>query len=184
MRPEVSPLAHSGRKSEARRSRTLTRRCCVGDAVSSSETLSYRDVAELLAERGVAVGHVTIYRWVHAFTPEFIDVARHSRSAAGDRWFIDETYVQVTGRWTYLYRAVDQPGQVIDVLLSERRDGVAARAFFTCAMRFGSAPSEVTTDRAPVYPRVIDDLALAHGTLRSDTPTTRSRLSKGWTNSA
>jgi len=73
--------------------------------------LSYRDVEELLAERGVTVDHVTIYRWVQTFTPEFIDAARVSRHAVGNRWFVDETYVKVAGRWTYLYRAVDQRGQ-------------------------------------------------------------------------
>jgi len=123
--------------------------------------LSYRDVEELLAERGVEVDHVTVYRWVQAFTQEFIDAARPSRHAVGDRWFVDETYVKVAGRWTYLYRAIDQHGQVIDVLASERRDGAAARAFFTRAMRCGPAPVEVTTDRAPVYPRVLDEFAPA-----------------------
>jgi transposase-like protein len=121
--------------------------------------LSYRDVEELLAERGIDVDHVTIYRWVQTFTPEFIDAARPARHATGDRWFVDETYVKVAGRWTYLYRAVDQHGQVIDVLVSERRDRRAARAFFTRALGSGLAPVEVTTDRAPVYPRVIDELA-------------------------
>ena len=62
--------------------------------------LSYRDVEELLAERGVEVDHVTIYRWVQTFTPEFIDAARPARHATGDRWFVDETYVKVAGRWT------------------------------------------------------------------------------------
>ena len=81
--------------------------------------LSYRDVEELLAERGIEVDHVTVYRWVQTFTPEFIDAARPARHAAGDRWFLDETYVKVAGRWTYLYRAVDQHGQVIDVLVSD-----------------------------------------------------------------
>jgi transposase-like protein len=123
--------------------------------------LSYRDVEELLAERGITVDHVRIYRWVQTFTPEFIDAARATRHAAGDRWFLDETYVKIAGRWTYLYRAVDQHGQVIDVLLSQRRDGAAARAFFTRAMRFGPTPVEVTTDRAPVYPPVIDEFAPA-----------------------
>jgi transposase-like protein len=92
--------------------------------------LSYRDVEELLAERGIEVDHVTVYRWVQTFTPEFIDAARPARHATGDRWFVDETYVKVAGRWTYLYRAVDQHGQVLDVFLSERRDGPAAPAFF------------------------------------------------------
>ena len=120
--------------------------------------LSYRDVEELLAERGITVDHVTIYRWVQRFTPEFIEAARPCRHAPGNRWFVDETYVKVASRWAYLYRAVDQHGQVIDVLLSIRRDLAAARRFFTRAMRAGTIPVEVTTDRAPVYPRVLDEL--------------------------
>ena len=120
--------------------------------------LSYRDVEELLAERGITVDHVTVYRWVQRFTPEFIEAARLCRHAPGDRWFADETYVKVAGRWTYLYRAIDQHGQVIDVLLSARRDLAAARRFFIRALRAGTIPAEVTTDRAPAYPRVLDEL--------------------------
>ena len=77
----------------------------------------------------------------------------------GDRWFVDETYVKVAGRWRYLYRAVDQLGQVIDVLLSEQRDTAAARRFFTGALTYGPAPVEVTTDQAGPYLRVLDELA-------------------------
>ncbi len=64
--------------------------------------LSYRDVEELLAKRGIDVDHVTIYRWVQRFTPLLIDAARPCRHAPGDRWFADETYVKVAGRWVYL----------------------------------------------------------------------------------
>jgi IS6 family transposase len=120
--------------------------------------LSYRDVEELLAERGVKVDHVTVYRWVQRFTPLFADAARPLRHAAGDRWFVDETYVKVAGRWRYLYRAVDQFGQVIDVLLSEQRDTAAARRFFTRALVHGRAPVEVTTDKAGPYLRVLEEL--------------------------
>jgi transposase, IS6 family len=81
---------------------------------------------------------VTIYRWVQRFTPEFIDGARPCRHTPGDRWFADETYVKVAGQQTYLYRAVDQHGQVIDVLPSQRRDLAAARRFFTRALRTGT----------------------------------------------
>jgi len=123
--------------------------------------LSYRDVEELLAERGVTVDHVTIYRWVQRFTPEFVEAARTCRHVPGDRWFVDETYVKVNGRWTYLYRAVDQYGQVIDVWLSARRDLRAARTFFTRALATGAVPGEVATDRAPAYPRVLDELVPA-----------------------
>ena len=122
--------------------------------------LSYRDVEELLAERGITVDHVPVYRWAQTFTPELIDAARPARHPTGDRWFVDETYVKVAGRCTYLYRAIDQHGQLIDVPVSARRDG-AGRAFFTRTLRFGPAPVEVTTDRASVYPRVIDDLVPA-----------------------
>ena len=94
---------------------------------------------------------------VQRFTPEFIEAARPCRHAPGDRWFVDETYLKVAGTWTYLYRAVDQYGQVIDVLLSGRRDLAAARRF-TRALRAGTVPVEVTTDRAPAYPRVLDEL--------------------------
>src|SRR6516164_9565687 len=99
--------------------------------------LSYRDVEELLRERGIEVDYVTIYRWVRTFTSEFIDAARPARHAAGNRWFVDETYVKVAGRWTYLYRAVDQHGQVIDVLVSTRRDTSPARDFLTRSLRSG-----------------------------------------------
>jgi transposase-like protein len=123
--------------------------------------LSYRDVEELLAERGIAVDHVTVYRWVQRFTPLLIDAARPCRHVPGDRWFMDETSVKVAGRWVYLYRAIDQYNQVIDVLVSEKRDLAAAHRFFTRALRHGSQPAEVTTDRAPAYPRVLEELAPA-----------------------
>ena len=77
------------------------------------------------------------------------------------RWFLDETYVKVAGRWTYLYRAIDQHGQVIDVLVSTRRDAAAARVFLARALRHGPVPVEIVTDRAPVYPRVVDEMVPA-----------------------
>ncbi len=92
------------------------------------------------------------------FTPLLIDAARPCRHAAGDRWFVDETYVKLAGRWVYLYRAIDQYGQVIDVLVSQKRDLVATRRFFIGALRHGPRPREVTTDWAPAYPRVIEEL--------------------------
>ena len=122
-------------------------------------SLSYRDIEELLAERGIDVDHVTAYRWVQRFTPLFADAARPCRHAAGDRWLVDETYVKVAGRWRYLFRAVDQYGQVIDVLLIEHRDTAAARQFFMRALRHGPAPVQVATDNRPAYLRVLDELA-------------------------
>jgi transposase, IS6 family len=88
--------------------------------------LSYRDVEELLAERGIEVDHVSVYRWVQRFTPLLADAAGPCRRRVGDRWFVDETYVKVAGQWRYVYRAIDQRGQIIDVLVSSRRDFVAA----------------------------------------------------------
>ena len=114
--------------------------------------LSYRDVEELLAERGIEVDHVTVYRWVQRFTPLLVDAARPCRHVPGDRWFVDETYVKVAGRWVYLYRAIDQYGQVIDVLVSPKRDLAATRRFFTRILEHGPRPAEVTTDRASAYP--------------------------------
>ena len=74
--------------------------------------LSYRDVEELLADRGVEVDHVTIYRWVQRFTPLLAEAGRPCRHAVGDQWQVDETYVKVGGDWRYVYRAIDQFGQV------------------------------------------------------------------------
>src|ERR1700732_895112 len=111
--------------------------------------LSYRDVEELLARRGIEVTHVTVYRWVQRFTPLLADAARPCRHAVGDRWFVDETYVRVAGRWRYVCRAVDQHGNIIDVFVSPRRDTPAARRFFEAALGAHGDPVEVVTDRAP-----------------------------------
>jgi transposase-like protein len=124
--------------------------------------LSYRDVEELLTERGVEVDHVTIYRWVLRFTPLLADAARPCRHAVGSRWWVDETYVKVAGRWRYVYRAVDQSGQVVDVFVSPRRDAKAAHRFFRRAIGTTKiTPVEVVTDHAPVYPGVPGELAPA-----------------------
>ncbi|MFG1955225.1 IS6 family transposase [Micromonospora sp. NPDC048830] len=121
--------------------------------------LSYRDVEELLVERGVEVDHVTVYRWVRRFIPLLADAARFARHSPGDHWFVDEIYVKVNGVWRYVYRAVDQHGQVIDVLVSARRDAAAARRFFRRALTTPKVtPGQMVTDADPVYPRVLDDL--------------------------
>jgi transposase-like protein len=124
--------------------------------------LSYRDVEKLLAERGIDVDHGTVHRWVQRFSPLLADAARFARHRVGDRWFVDETYVKVAGRWVYLYRAVDQFGQVVDVYASARRDTEAARRFFQRARTStGVMPVEVITDRAPTYLRVLDQVVPA-----------------------
>jgi transposase-like protein len=124
--------------------------------------LSYRDVEELLAERGVEADHVSVYRWVQRFTPLLPDAARPCRHSVGDRWQVDETYVRVAGRWRYVYRAIDQVGQVIDVLVCPRRDVTAARRFFERAIGATTVtPIEVVTDRAATHPIVLQELAPA-----------------------
>jgi transposase-like protein len=121
--------------------------------------LSYRDVEELLTERGVEADHVTVYRWVQRFTPLLAEVARPCRHRVGDRWQVDETYVKVASRWRYVYRAIDQFGQVIDVFMAPQRDANAARRFFERALGATKiTPVEVTTDQAPVYPAVLEEL--------------------------
>jgi transposase-like protein len=121
--------------------------------------LSYRDVEELLAERGVEVDHVTIYRWVLRFTPLLAEAARPCRHTVGDRWPVDETYVKVAGQRRYVDRAVDQFGQVIDVFVSARRDASAARRFFNQAVGTTQVtPVEVVTDRAAIYPIVLEEM--------------------------
>jgi len=95
---------------------------------------------------------------VQQFTPLLIDAARPTRHLAGDRWFVDETYVKVSGVWSYLYRAVDQHEQVIDVYVSQRRDTASARTFFTAALAVHGDPGEVITDRAPALTNAIEGL--------------------------
>jgi transposase-like protein len=107
--------------------------------------LSYRDVEELLMERGVEVDHVTLIRWVHRFTRLLSDAARFARHAPAERWFVDETYIKINGVWRYVHRAGDQDGQVIDIFVSARR-------FFQRALTILKAtPSDVVTDAAPTH---------------------------------
>jgi transposase-like protein len=121
--------------------------------------LSYRDVEELLGERGIEVDHVTVYRWVQRFAPELAEAARSRRHVVGDRWCVDEAYIKVGGAWRYLFRAIDQFGQVIDVFLSPRRNAEAARRFFARALEQSSIPpTEVTTDGYRLYPGIVDEL--------------------------
>jgi transposase, IS6 family len=121
--------------------------------------LPFATEPELLAERGIEVDHTTIYRWVQRFTPLLADAARPCRHAAGSRWQVDETYVKVAGQWRYVYRAVDEFGQVIDVYVSPRRDALAARRFFDRAIATTrTRPAEVVTDKAATYPLVLDEV--------------------------
>src|SRR5665213_1988841 len=130
--------------------------------------LSYRALEELLAERGIEVDHVTLFRWVQRFTPLLVEAARPCRHRVGGHWFVDETYVKTSGSWRYVYRAVDQDGQVIDVFASKRRDLKAATKFFANAIRSHGEPAEVATDRAHTLVRAIAELlpAAFHDTMQ------------------
>jgi IS6 family transposase len=120
--------------------------------------LSFRDVEELLVERGIEVDHVTIHRWVQHLTPLLLDAARPCRRRVGGRWFVDETYVKVAGTWRYVYRAVDEHGKVIDVFVSPRHNIAAARRFFTAVVIAHGEPDEVVTDLAPALETAIEEL--------------------------
>src|ERR1700739_2482904 len=97
-------------------------------------SLSYRDVEELLAERGLLVDHVTVWRWVQRYTPEMEQRLRSRLNAARDSWRVDETYIRVKGRWRFPYRAVDSPGATLDLLLSAKQDAAAAKPFLAKAL--------------------------------------------------
>ena len=118
--------------------------------------LSYADVAELLAERGVRVDASTIFAWVQEFAPLYEDTARSCRREVGERWSVDETYVKVAGEWAYVYRALDEQGQVVDVYVSEQRATEDAATFFRHAIAAtGMAPTEVTSDCGAAYPPAV-----------------------------
>jgi len=110
--------------------------------------VSYRDLEEILAERGVAVDHATLNRWVVKFAPLIADRAQARKRKTAKSWRIDETYIKVKGRWTYLYRAVDRDGQTLDFMLSERRDLAAARRFFNRAIGINGVPDRVVIDKS------------------------------------
>jgi transposase-like protein len=119
--------------------------------------LPYADVVVLLAERGIHVDRTTVFDWVQRFAPLYMEAARRKRRPVGGRWSTDETYVKVAGVWRYVYRAIDEWGQVVEVFLSERRDTEAAVTFFEQALReTGVRPVVVTTDKAGCYPPALE----------------------------
>ena len=97
--------------------------------------LSFRDLVEMMAERGLSLAHTTIMRWIQRYAPEFEKRWNRFARPVGQSWRVDETYVKIKGRWTYLYRAVDKEGKTVDVLLRAKRDVAAAKVFFRRAFR-------------------------------------------------
>ena len=131
-------------------------------------TPSHRDVEELLAERGIVVDHVSVYRWVERFTPLRIDAARPCRHIPGDQWFVDETYIKVSGRWSICTGRSTSSARSSTCLCP--RDGISQLPTSSSPMRsHGSSPTEVTTDPAPAYPRVLDELVPAANHARDAT---------------
>ena len=123
-------------------------------------SLSYRDLKEMMAERGVAVDHVTIWRWVQHYAPLLNQRLRRELRRPNTSWRVDETYIKVAGSWTYLYRAVDSAGDTIDFMLSPKRDLTAARLFLRLALTgtSGIRPRVINVDGHPAYARAIAEL--------------------------
>src|SRR5512138_2996543 len=146
--------------------------------------ISYRDLEEMMAERGVAVDHVTLCRWVQRYAPELEKRARWYQGYRSSSWRVDETYVRVGGKWKYLFRAVDKQGRLIDFMLSDRRNTKAARRFLAKALKVmrNWPPVSITTDKLGSYPKALrrlkreGELKDALGTGRRSTSTTGSRL--------
>ena len=116
--------------------------------------LSYRDLEELVRERGLSVDRVTVWRWVQRCAPEIERRLRPHLKPTNKSWPVDETHIRVQGKWTYLYRAVDSTGASIDFLLSARRDAAAAKRFFQKALSSPNHPTPrvINVDKNPSLP--------------------------------
>ncbi|AKI03339.1 transposase (plasmid) [Hoeflea sp. IMCC20628] len=110
--------------------------------------VSYRDLEEIRAEHGIVVDHATLNRWVVKFSPLIAANAQTRKRGTASSWRMDETYIRVRGKWTYLYRAVDRDGQTLDFMLSERRALAAARRFFKQAIGTSGVPDRVVIDKS------------------------------------
>jgi IS6 family transposase len=122
--------------------------------------LSYRDLEEMMAERGLAVDHTTIYRWVQKYALELEKRCKPHLKQTNDSWRVDETHMKVKGEWLYLYRAVDSAGHTLEFMLSETRDAQAAKRFFTKVLGAShtTIPRVINVDRSPAYPKAVDEL--------------------------
>ena len=120
--------------------------------------LSYRNLEEMMAERGIQVDHTTIMRWVHQYSPEIETRIRRHLKPTNDSWRVDKTYINVKGEWKYLYRAVDSDGDTIDFMLSTKRDRKAAKRFFKKALcsNHNQMPRIITFDKNASDPIAID----------------------------
>ncbi len=126
--------------------------------------LSYRQIEELMQERGVSVDHSTVHRWVVKYSPQLEAAFHRHKRLMGRSWRMDETYIRVKGQWCYLYRAVDKSGQTIDFLLTAHRDERAAQRFLTKAIRRHGAPETITIDGSEANAAAIRSYNAEHGT--------------------
>ncbi|MBM4254537.1 MAG: IS6 family transposase [Deltaproteobacteria bacterium] len=110
--------------------------------------ISYRQLEEMMQERGVTVDHSTLNRWVRKYAPEIEKEFRRRQQPVGKSWRMDETYVRIKGQWKYLYRAVDKEGHTVDFLLTPHRDRAAAEAFLHKAIRTQGLPEKITIDQS------------------------------------
>ncbi len=116
-------------------------------------TLSFRDVEDLLAERGILVSYESVRRWCRKFGPDYARSLRRKQGRLGDIWYVDELFLTIRGQRRYLWRAVDQDGDVIDILVTSRRDRRAAKRFFRKILRHqGKPPWQLVTDKLRSYP--------------------------------
>ena len=120
--------------------------------------LSYRQICELLRDRDVSVAPSTVMRWVLRYAPEFEKRWRRFERPVGLSWRVDETYLKVAGKWTYLYRAVDREGRTVDFFLSKRRDVLAAKTFFRRALQKHGDPLSITLDVYAASHRAVQEL--------------------------
>jgi IS6 family transposase len=132
--------------------------------------LSYRDLVEMMEERGLNLAHTTIMRWVHQYAPEIDKKIRPHLKRTGKSWRVDETYIKVKGKWTYLYRAVDKEGNTLDFILRAKRDAKAASRFFkkTLKANHTQTPRVINVDKNPTLSCAIGNLKV-DGSLPSKT---------------
>jgi transposase-like protein len=123
-----------------------------------SYKLSSRDLVNMMGERGIELAHTTILRWVQRYVPEFEKCWSQYARSVGGSWRCDETYINVKGRWTYLYRAVDKQGRTVDFLLTAKRDAAAAKRFFQKAMNRNGMPRVITLDAYAASHRAVREL--------------------------
>ncbi|MDO4536511.1 MAG: IS6 family transposase [Clostridium perfringens] len=124
--------------------------------------LSYRNVAEMLLERGISVNPSTIMRWTHEYGPILEKKIRKYLRKSNSSWRVDETYIKVKGKWIYLYRAIDSHGDTIDFYLSKTRDTKGAKRFFTKALKVSNSSclKVITVDKNPPYKAAIPEMKL------------------------